>query len=152
MNQIFIQIAAAFFGSIGFAIFLKIKGIQILYAGIGGMLTWGIYLAAYDFVQSYFFGNLIASIFVAAYAEIMARVNKAPSTIFLTASAITLIPGSNLYKMMYALVNQNYEDAGTNGVTALVISLAIGLGFVIVAVFNRYLTGFTGRIRSGKSL
>ena len=82
MNQIVIQISAAFFGSIGFAIFLKIKGVQIFYAGLGGMLTWGIYLLAYEFIQSYFFGNLIAAIFVAAYAEIMARVNKAPSTIF----------------------------------------------------------------------
>lgn len=152
MNQMTIQIIAAFFGSIGFAIFLKIKGIQIFYAGLGGMLTWGIYLFAYEWVQSYFFGNLIAAIFVAAYAEIMARVNKAPSTIFLTAAAIPLIPGSNLYKMMYAIVNQDYADANTNGVTALVISLAIGLGFVIVAVFNRYLNGFIGQIRSRKRL
>lgn len=151
MNQIVIQIASAFFGSIGFAIFLKIKGVQIFYAGLGGMLTWGIYLLAYELIQSYFFGNLIAAIFIAAYAEIMARVNKAPSTIFLTAAAIPLIPGSNLYGMMYALVNQDYAAANTDGVTALVISLAIGLGFVIVAVVNRYLTEFLKRIYSGKN-
>ena len=69
----------------------------------------------------------------------------------MTAAAIPLIPGSNLYGMMYSLVNQDYAAANTDGITALVISLAIGLGFVIVAVVNRYLTEFLKRIHSGKN-
>ena len=133
-----IQVIAAFFGSIGFAIILKIRGKQITYAGIGGMLTW-IYLVVYPLVDSYFWGNLIASLFVAVYAEVMARVNKAPATIFLTAAAVPLIPGRNLYYMMFGLVNEDYHLAYSNGVAALLISLAIGLGFVVIAVSNRYL-------------
>lgn len=139
MKEMCIQVIAAFFGSLGFAWILKIKGIQVLYAGIGGMLTWSVYLAAYGQIHSYFFSNLIASIFVAAYAEFMARINKAPSTIFLTASAIPLIPGANLYDTMHGIVRENYKLASTNGVTTLVVSLAIGLGFVIVAVVTRYI-------------
>ena len=88
-------------------------------AGIGGMFTWSVYLAAYGQIHSYFFSNLIASIFVAAYAEFMARINKAPSTIFLTASAIPLIPGANLYNTMHGIVRENYKLASTNGVTTL---------------------------------
>ena len=34
-----IQTAAAFLGSIGFAVFLKMKGKQIVLAGIGGGVT-----------------------------------------------------------------------------------------------------------------
>ena len=35
-----VQLASAFLGSLGFALILKIKGRQILYAGIGGLVTW----------------------------------------------------------------------------------------------------------------
>jgi Uncharacterized conserved protein len=139
INSEIIQLAAAFVGSLGFALILKIKGKQIFYAGIGGMLTWMVYLIAYDYLQSYFVSNFIAAVFVAIFAEVMARINKAPATIFLTAAAVPLIPGANLYNMMYGLVIQNKTMAQTNGMTALVIALAISVGFVVIAVINKYL-------------
>jgi len=138
-----IQLIAAFVGSIGFAFVLKIKGKQVFFAGLGGMATWFVYLIAYDQLASYFTANLIAAIFVAIFAEVMARLNKAPATIFLTAAAVPLIPGGNLYYAMFGLVRQNYEVFKTNAMTALVIALAISLGFVVVAVINRHV----GRIK-----
>ena len=133
------QLAAAFLGSIGFAFFLKMKGKQIFYAGLGGLITWFIYLMVFDYCQSDFLGNLIAAIFVGVFAKIMARVNRAPSTIFLTAAAIPLIPGGKLYYTMYGLVSENQQLFIESGTSAVIISLAISLGFVVVAVLKRYL-------------
>ena len=133
-----IQLGAAFLGSIGFAIFLKMKGKQIFYAGLGGLVTWFIYLMAFDACQSEFFSNLIAAVFVGVFAEIMARVNRAPSTIFLTAAAIPLIPGGKLYYTMYGVVSQDQSLFMESGSAAVIIALAISLGFVIVAVIKRY--------------
>lgn len=133
-----IQLVAAFLGSLGFAIVLKIKGKQIIYAGIGGLITWMVYLLVYNQVESYFIGNLVAAIFVAVYAEVMARKNKAPATIFLTAAAVPLIPGGSLYYTMFGVVSQNEEMFIESGTTAIVISLAIALGFVTIAVLNKY--------------
>ena len=133
-----IQLGAAFLGSIGFAIFLKMKGKQIFHAGLGGLITWYIYLMAFDFCQSEFLSNLIAAVFVGIFAEIMARVNRAPSTIFLTAAAIPLIPGGKLYYTMYGLVSKDQMLFMESGTDAAVIALAISLGFVIVAVIKRY--------------
>lgn len=42
----------------------------------------------------------IVAVFVAGYSQIMARVNKAPATIFLTTSVFPLVPGPNLYYMI----------------------------------------------------
>lgn len=134
-----IQLGAAFFGSIGFAIFLKMKGKQIFYAGLGGLITWFIYLMVFDFCQSDFLGNFIAAIFIGIFAEIMARVNRAPSTIFLTAAAVPLIPGGKLYYTMYGLVSEDNQLFVESGTAAVVIALAISLGFVVVAVLKRYL-------------
>ena len=88
-----IQTIAALLGSIGFAIFLRMKGKQIILAGIGGAVTWLVYLLIHNYIDGFFIPDLISSIFVGIYAEIMARVNKAPATIFLTAAAVPLIPG-----------------------------------------------------------
>ena len=135
-----IQVIAAFFGSIGFAIVLKIHGKQIIYAGIGGMLTWITYLVGVQAGGNLFWSNFLAALFVAVYAEVMARVNKAPATIFLTAAAVPLIPGARLYDMMFGIVRQDYPMAAESGQMALVIALAIAMGFVTVAVIHRYLT------------
>ncbi|MCI7618156.1 MAG: threonine/serine exporter family protein [Firmicutes bacterium] len=137
-----IQTTAAFLGSIGFAIFFKMKGKQIVLAGIGGAVTWIVYLLIQHFIEGYFVPYLVASIFVGIYAEIMARVNKAPATIFLTAAAVPLIPGGSLYYTMLGLVEQDEELFATSGVAALTIALAISLGFVVVALANKYINIF----------
>jgi uncharacterized membrane protein YjjB (DUF3815 family) len=139
VEYIIVQLATAFIGSLGFAIILKIKGKQIVYAGIGGVLSWGVYLWAYAQLEGYFAANFTAALFAAVYAEIMARVNRAPATIFLTAAAIPLIPGRNLYNTMYGIVSEDSAFAWENATTAIVISLAISFGFVFVAVVNKYL-------------
>ena len=64
------QVAMALFGSIGFAIFLKMKGKQILLSGIGGAATWLVYLLCQEQIEGYFIPYFIASLFVAVYAEI----------------------------------------------------------------------------------
>ncbi|MBR3786189.1 MAG: threonine/serine exporter family protein [Firmicutes bacterium] len=133
-----IQLGAAFVGSIGFAIFLKMKGKQIFYAGLGGLVTWFIYLMVFEMCQSDFVSNLIAAVFVGVFAEVMARVNRAPSTIFLTAAAIPLIPGGKLYYTMYGLVSKDQVLFVESGMDAVIIALAISLGFVVVAVIKRY--------------
>ena len=140
-----IQTAAAFLGSIGFAVFLKMKGKQIVLAGIGGGVTWLGYLLMQNYIDGYFVPYLIASIFVGIYAEIMARVNKAPATIFLTAAAVPLIPGGSLYYTMLGIVEKDSAAFSENGIAALTIALAISLGFVIVALSNKYINIFLKR-------
>ena len=140
-----IQTAAAFLGSIGFAVVLKMKGKQIVLAGIGGGVTWLVYLLMQNYIDGYFVPYLIASIFVGIYAEIMARVNKAPATIFLTAAAVPLIPGGSLYYTMLGIVEKDSAAFSENGIAALTIALAISLGFVIVALSNKYINIFLKR-------
>ena len=140
-----IQAAAAFLGSIGFAVFLKMKGKQIVLAGIGGGVTWLVYLLMQNYIDGYFVPYLIASIFVGIYAEIVARVNKAPATIFLTAAAVPLIPGGSLYYTMLGIVEKDSAAFSENGIAALTIALAISLGFVIVALSNKYINIFLKR-------
>ena len=82
---------------------------------------------------------------MAIYAEVMARVNRAPATIFLTAAAVPLIPGGSLYYTMAGLVNGDESMLAESGSAAVTIALAISLGFVVVSVITRYIRAFRGR-------
>ncbi len=133
-----IQVIAATIGSIGFAIFLKMRGKQIILSGVGAAITWIVYWICSQHIEGLFIPYFLAAIFVAIYAEIMARINKAPATIFLTAAAVPLIPGGRLYYTMAGLVNKDEILFSENGTAALTIALAISLAFVVVSVLNRY--------------
>ena len=86
---------------------------------------------------SNFGATMAGAVFVAAYAFIMSRINKAPATIFLTASAFPLIPGPNLYYMMYGWVSADQAMARSETGILLETCLAIALGFLIVDVVSR---------------
>ncbi|MBQ4650554.1 MAG: threonine/serine exporter family protein [Firmicutes bacterium] len=145
MTEMAVQIITAFIGSFGFAVFFRMKGKQILLAAAGGAATWAVYLMVAVQAGGYFIPNVIAAIFAAIYAEIMARVNKAPATIFLTAAAVPLVPGGRLYYTMAGLVNSDKAAFAENGEAAVTIALAIALGFVIVALGSKYFYMFMKR-------
>lgn len=122
----------------GFALWFQISGRQVLYSSIGAFFTWAIYVVVYAIKPSNFLATLVASVFVASYAFVMSRINKAPSTIFLTASVFPLIPGPNLYYMMYGLVSQNHELAFSEMLVLVSTCIAIAFGFNIVDAITRY--------------
>lgn len=132
-----IQLISCTIACTGFAFWFKIRGRQVLYSSIGAFFTWGIYLVVYELKPSNFLATLVAAIFVGFYAFIMSRINKAPSTIFLTASVFPLIPGPNLYYMMFGCVSKNVALAFEETVVLLATCLAIALGFLVVDVVSR---------------
>lgn len=139
-NSVVIQLLSCTIACIGFAFLFQIRGRQVLYSGVGAFLTWGIYSIVITWKPSNFLATLVAAIFVAFYAYIMSRVNKAPSTIFLTASVFPLIPGPNLYYMMYGAVIRDMDMVFSETLVLLSTCLAIAFGFIIVDAAARYIT------------
>lgn len=137
-----IQLLSCTIACTGFALWFQIGGRQVLYSSIGAFFTWAIYVIVYAINPSNFLATLVASVFVALYAFVMSRINKAPSTIFLTASVFPLIPGPNLYYMMYGLVSQNHELAFSEMLVLLSTCIAIAFGFNIVDAITRYIILF----------
>lgn len=132
-----VQLVSCTIACIGFALWFKIRGWQVVYSGIGAFFTWAIYIAVFALRPSNFLATLVASVFVAFYAFVMSRVNKAPSTIFLTASVFPLIPGPNLYYMMYGCVTKDINLAFGEMIVLFATCLAIAFGFIVVDVASR---------------
>ena len=132
-----IQLISCTVACTGFAFWFKIRGKQVWYNSIGAFFTWAIYVVVFALKPSNFLATMIAAVFVAFYAFIMSRVNKAPSTIFLTASVFPLIPGPNLYYVMYGCVSQDPQLAFDETIVLMATCLAIAFGFIIVDVASR---------------
>lgn len=142
-TNIWVQLISTTVGSLGFAIIFRMKGKQLAYAGIGAFCTWAVYLAVFmnnssSYSTNNFISTFAGAVFVAGYSQIMARINKAPATIFLASTAFPLIPGANLYYMMYSFVMGYGKMAKANGFLMIETCLAIALGFIVIEVVNKY--------------
>ena len=72
------------------------------------------------------------SSFSAFYAELLARLRKAPGVLFFIPSVIPLVPGSNLYYTMHAMAVRDWPTAKLNAVLTLEYALAIALGLSVM--------------------
>ena len=136
-HSILIQLISCTIACIGFAFWFKIRGRQVWYSGVGAFFTWAIYAGVYAIRPSNFIATLLGAVFVGFFAFIMSRVNRAPSTIFLTASVFPLIPGPNLYYMMYGITSNDKAMAISETMILFETCLAIAFGFLIVDVASR---------------
>lgn len=124
---------------VGFALWFHVKGKQVLFCGLGALLTWAVFLLCLRPTASPFAATFFASVFCGVYAQVMARVNRAPATIFMTVSVFPLIPGAALYYMMYGFVTRDSAFAVSKGAELLLTCFGIVLGFMAVEVANKYM-------------
>ncbi len=137
-----VQLISCTIACVGFAMWFNVKGIQVLHAGIGAFFTWGVYALLYDMWDSNFLATMVGAVFVAEFAQVMARVDKAPATIFLVTSVFPLVPGPNLYYTMYGIVMEDYAMAKSEAMTLLLTCLGIVFGFLIVEIGDKYILMF----------
>ena len=131
-----LQVLAAAAGTLGFAILFNSRPQRLFFGALGGGLTWVVYLVLARFVGSDFVSVALAAAFGAIYAEIMARVCKAPATAFTILSEIALIPGGSLYITMHHLVGGRQSQALQFGMHTVMVALAIALGIVLITAFT----------------
>lgn len=135
MNAL-IQICMGLLGTLGFNLLFNIRGKKLVFATLGGLISWSVFLILEPLLQGESIRFLIATATVTAYGEVLARKMKTPTTTFLVPSLIPLIPGSALYYTMnYALKKQWTEFAHQAFYTLqLAMSLAVGIIAVTTAV------------------
>lgn len=123
-----IMLVSAFAGTVGFAILFYVKPSRLPLVTLGGLVSCGVYLIFTRFIEGEFVPNLVAAFVAAIYAQICARIMRSPVTVYTLTASVPLVPGSSLYQTMAAIVSGNYGAAGTYGMTALTVSLAIAAG------------------------
>ena len=122
-------------GTIGFALIFKISLKKLPIAAIGGLITYIFYaFTIFFFPTNELFATFMASLFMALFSEICARVIRAPAVVFLFPCAIPIVPGGALYRSMYGLLTGSTSDFIKNiSITGQVI-LGIALGLSVASM------------------
>lgn len=128
----YVQLPAAFIGTMGFAVLFGTPRRYYLTCGLTGMVGWAVYIMLSSPLSpagASFFGALS----VALTSTLLAVWRKCPTTVFLICGIIPLVPGGGIFWTAYHLVANHLSFAATTGFTALKVTIAIAGGIIIVA-------------------
>lgn len=130
--------ALAFVACAGFCLTFNIHGfVGTLLCCLGGAVGWAFYLLVQELGGSVYVCNLVASIAVAIYANIMSRVRKCPVTPYLVVSYFPLVPGFTLYQAMDYGIHGNIDLFISTFVRTFGIAGCIALGTLLVSTTLR---------------
>lgn len=135
-----VEILTAFLGSLGFAILFNVRGVRLVIAALGGLISWALFLALNCINTNDAVNYFLVALAVSLYAEIMARVFKTPTTTFITTSLIPLIPGSSLYYTMAFAFSSDLERFFEKAIYTLQLASALALGIIIATTVVRIIT------------
>ena len=133
MNEIIVILIAGVLGTLGFSLLFKVNLRHIPTAMFGGLVSCSIYLALDVLGANPFVSNFFAMLIAALVSEILARVFKAPTAIFLLPCTIPLVPGRGLYFTMSSLISENYDAMILYGKSTLLTALGIAAGMIVAS-------------------
>lgn len=136
----YIQLPAAFIGTLGFAALFGTPRRYYLDSGLAGLAGWAAFLvvsgqwAMVSGVGAAFIGALT----VAVLSHGLARWRHCPGTVFLICGIIPLVPGGGIFWTAYHLVNNHLALAASTGFTALKVTIAIAGAIILVSgIFSK---------------
>ncbi|MBO4992347.1 MAG: threonine/serine exporter family protein [Firmicutes bacterium] len=127
------QLFTAGVGAMGFSLMFNVRRNLLPLAVLGGVLDWGVYMIAASFFgETVFLSSVAAAAFATVYSEAMARVKKAPSTVFYIPALVPLIPGGSLFYTMSCAVGGQWDGVGSFGSSTLYCALGIAVGMSLI--------------------
>ena len=136
-SSFFVQLIAAFLGTMAFAVLFGVPRNYYFDAGLCGMMGWLLYLiltrySAFSAVEVMF----CATVLVTLIALLQSTARKCPITVFLISGIFPLVPGAGIFWTSYNIVSNQLPDALNTGFAALKATVAIAFGILAVMELN----------------
>ena len=135
-----IQVLTGALGTLGFTILFHLRGKKLLLSMLGGLLSWGIFLVLEPLFAGEATRYLLSAAVITVYSEILARLEKTPTTTFLVPSFIPLIPGGALYYTMNYALNKQWSQFAHQAFYTVQLALSLAVGIIAVTTVVRLLT------------
>lgn len=100
-----IQILSAFSAVFMFTMILEIPKQYIPYTAASGAIGWWVYLIVQNRENSSMLAAFLSTLVVAFLSHILARIKKAPVTVFLVSGTLPAVPGAAIYRSVYYLLH-----------------------------------------------
>ena len=146
----YIMIIMGVIATIGFGIIFNNKYKHLPIVTFGGLVATVVYLLGSQLSSNEFISVMLGTVVATLLAEMLARVFKSPTTVFLMPAIIPFVPGARLFFMMYSLLNGDMVAAKANFTTLTLASLGIAVGVIIASVFAQVIIKITKRIKTLK--
>lgn len=127
-----LQILMGAVGTLGFCVLFNIRGKKLVLAVLGAALSWSLCVALEPFAPGEPARWFISAMFVALWAEVLARVMKTPATTFLIPGIIPHIPGGALYNTMRLALERQWSACLSRAFYTLRLALSLALGMIVV--------------------
>jgi len=127
-----VQVIAAFFVTIFFAIMFNSRRTQLIYSGFVGAFGWLAYLLVLEANGTVVIASFVGSLIISILATILSNVRKAPITVFQIPGIIPLVPGMGMYNTLHAVINNNIDSAMVHLFQTLQIAGAIAVGMMLI--------------------
>lgn len=128
-----LQFLLSFITTLGFSFFFQVRHRALVSASLAGALGWVLCAYCVEHGMSLIFSNFFAALLIAFLAEILARFEKSPVTIYIVPGILPLVPGFRIYYMMNYFVDGNLSAGIEQGVSAFFIALALALGIITIS-------------------
>lgn len=146
MNPV-LQIVMGGLGTLGFNILFHIRGRKLVFATLGGVISWAVFLIAQPLLPSETLRYFLAAATITVYGEVLARLVKTPTTTFLVPSIIPLIPGSALYYTMNYALNKQWEMFFQQAFYTVKLAVALAVGIIAVTTLVRLISVLLRKLR-----
>ena len=145
-----VRIICALLATVFIAVLFQVRKDNIFAAAIGGGLGCLVNECGLALGLGTFFSIFLASLALASYSEIMARVRKTTVTTFLISGLFPLVPGAGMYYTMLAIVHNDLSEALSTGISTLSTAAVMALGILFVSTLSRGIAYFRKTKSTGR--
>ena len=147
-----IHIVSAFAVVALFALLLEVPKRYVLYTAVIGAGGWWVYCRITEGGGSSLESAFLSTLVVAVLSHILARVKKAPVTVFLVSGILPAVPGAAIYRSVYYLIQNELDLSMEYLIETLQIAGAIAMAVFIMDSFFRLFLVYHEKRENSKSV
>lgn len=123
-------------GTLGFGMAFNSSYNKLIYILIGGFLNYFSYYVTYYYSKNVFLASLVCASVTYIYSNVLARLTKCPSVVYVLTGLIPVVPGSSLFYMMQALVLDDLSLAYHHMLITVLTILGIATGIALFSMLH----------------
>lgn len=139
--EMLIQVIGAFIAAAALPIIFNIPKRHIIADAVVGAIGWYCYLLCLK-ATGIVFATLFASMLVAFLSSVLARIMRAPTTVFLIPGILSMVPGTSIYRVVYYIIHNDQENTRYYLMETLQIAAMIVFAILIVETVFRVISNY----------
>lgn len=106
---------------------------SLLFCGLSGLFGYIFYIIILNTTNRIVFATFIGAVVISLFAEMMARLLKKPSTIFIITGIFPIVPGALAYNTVVSLASKNFSNMASLAFETLACAGGLAFGIMVIS-------------------